>query len=176
MAKKFIKRILPAPHTLQNNRYLKMLGKWASDPNLWYLNRASVAAAVSIGLFVGYIPLPGHMIVAAIIAILLRANLAVALTMCWVVNPLTMIPMFGFAYAIGARILGYSFQELDFHSWHVLIDVWEPLTLGCLICGTFLAVTGNLLVRIYWRYAVAKSWEERQARRSIIVKTAEVID
>lgn len=176
MAKKLIKRFLPAPHTLQNNRYLKILGKWATDPNLWFLNRHSVASAVSIGLFVGYIPLPGHMIVAAIIAILLRANMAVAIAMCWVVNPLTMIPMFGFAYAIGASLLGYSFQDLDFHSWQVILDVWQPLTLGCFLCGTVLAVTGNLLVRFYWRYAVAKSWEERQARRSIITKTIEAID
>lgn len=176
MAKKLIKRFLPAPHTLQNNRYLKILGKWASDPNLWFLNRHSVASAVSIGLFVGYIPLPGHMILAAIVAILLRANIAVAIAMCWVVNPLTMIPMFGFAYAIGAGFLGYSFQELDFHSWHVILDVWQPLSLGCFICGTVLAVAGNLLVRLYWRYAVIKSWEERQARRSIVTKTIEAID
>jgi len=176
MAKKLIKRILPDPHKLRNNRSLKLLGKWATDPNLWYLNRYSVAAAASIGLFVGYIPLPGHMILAAIIAILFRANLPVSLAMCWVVNPLTMIPMFGFAYALGARLLGYSFQDLDFHSWQVVLDVWQPLTLGCLICGSFLAIAGNLLVRIYWRYAVVKSWEERQNRRSIVVKTAEAVD
>lgn len=176
MAKKLIKRILPDPHKLRNNRSLKLLGKWATDPNLWYLNRYSVAAAASIGLFVGYIPLPGHMIVAAIVAILLRANLPVAVAMCWVVNPLTMIPMFGFAYALGAKLLGYSFQDLDFTSWQVIFDVWQPLTLGCFICGATLAIAGNLLVRVYWRYAVAKSWEERQARRNIVSKPAEAID
>ncbi|MCS5711798.1 DUF2062 domain-containing protein [Candidatus Berkiella aquae] len=176
MAKKVFKRIMPSPHKLQNNRSLKMLGKWATDPNLWFLNRSCVATAVSIGLFVGYIPLPGHMIVAAILAILFRANLAIAIVSCWVVNPLTMIPMFGFAYAIGASLLGYSFQDLDFHSWQVLLDVWQPLTLGCLICGTFLAIIGNLLVRTYWRYTVAKSWEERQVRRSITTNAIELAD
>lgn len=176
MAKKFIKRFLPAPHTLRNNRSLKLFGKWATDPSLWYLNRSSVAVAVSIGLFVSYIPLPGHMIVAAIIAIMLRANLAVAIVSCWVVNPLTLIPMFGFAYALGAKLLGYSFQDLDFSSWQIIFDVWQPLTVGCLICGTLLAIAGNILVRVYWRYAVAKSWLQRQTRRNISPTPLEAIE
>lgn len=168
MAKKFIKRYLPDPKKIQKNKYLKIFGKLLDNPNLWHFNRSGIATGSSIGLFVTFIPFPGHMIVAALLSILLRANLPISLAMAWVVNPLTMIPIYGFAYTIGALFLGGSLQDLNFHSFSDFQVVWQPFMLGCLLCGTFLAATSNILVRLYWRYSVTKSWHRRQLKRKAL--------
>jgi len=75
MAKKFIKRYLPDPKKIRNNKNLKIFGKLINDPNLWHLNRYSVSAAFSVGLFIAFVPVPFQMALAAAIAILVRSNL-----------------------------------------------------------------------------------------------------
>ncbi len=167
MAKHFIKRYLPDPQKIQNNKFLRIFGKLLHSPNLWHLNRQSVATAFSIGLFITFIPFPGHMPMAALMAILFRANLPISVALVWVVNPLTIIPMFGFAYTLGAFLLGIALQDLDFKSLTVFLEIWQPMLLGCLLCGTFLATASNVLVRLLWRYSVVKNWRKRQLRRSV---------
>lgn len=164
MARKLLKSYLPDPHKLQNSPWLRIFGRYLTDPKLWRLHRRSVATAFSIGLFVTYIPIPGHMIMAVLSAIMLRANLPVAIALSWVVNPVTVLPMFGFAYSLGAYLLGIPLSDLHFE-WSVLKDIWMPLFLGCFICGSTLAITGNLGIRFYWRYSVAKAWKNRNRTR-----------
>ncbi len=165
MAKKLFKRFLPDSKSIQKNKYLKIFGKFLHNPSLWGLNRHSAATACTIGLFITFIPLPGHMLLAALLAIIFRANLPISLALVWIVNPLTIIPLFGFAFTLGAMILGISIYELDFRSLAILGEAWLPLTIGCLICGTVLGTASNIVVRIIWRYSVAKRWHERQERR-----------
>ncbi|MBI2790480.1 MAG: DUF2062 domain-containing protein [Gammaproteobacteria bacterium] len=167
MAKQVIKRFLPDPKKIQNNKFLKIFGKLLYSPNLWHLNRQSVATAFSIGLFITYIPFPGHMLLAALMSIIFRANLPISVALVWVVNPFTIIPMFGFATTLGAFLLGIALQDLSFNSFAVFQEVWQPFLLGCFICGSLLALAGNVCVRMFWRYTVAKNWRARQLRRSI---------
>ena len=47
-------------------------------PNLWHLHRRSVAGGVAVGMFCGLIPGPFQMIGAAIMSVLFRVNLPVA--------------------------------------------------------------------------------------------------
>ena len=62
MARKLIRKYIPKPHQIQNNRWLAFFGKYIANPNLWHLHRRSVAKAFSIGLFITFIPLPGHIL------------------------------------------------------------------------------------------------------------------
>jgi len=50
-----------------------------------------VASGLGIGLFVAMLPIPGQMILAAMGAMRLRANVAIAIAACWVTNPATQI-------------------------------------------------------------------------------------
>lgn len=165
MAKKLIKKYLPDPNKIKNNKWLKIFGKRVHDPNLWHFNRFSVATACSVGLFIGYLPLPGHMITAAFFAMFLRANLPVSVLLVWIANPFTYVPMFSFAYALGASLMGIHASELDFSSIFKFHDTLEPLFLGSIICGGVLALLGNIGLRVYWRYSVSKSWRKRQLMR-----------
>ncbi|ADE13715.1 conserved hypothetical protein [Nitrosococcus halophilus Nc 4] len=174
MPRRFLRRYLPPPHRLKEHKQLQYLGEWLSVPNLWHLNRRSVAGAVSIGLFIAFLPLPGQMLVAAIAAVWTRVNLPVSVLMVWVTNPLTMGPIFFFAYKVGTWLLGISVQEVTFElTWHWLqtrlVTIWEPFLLGCLVVGLVVGLTGGMLTLGLWRMEVGRRWKERK-RRKIIPK------
>lgn len=173
MARKFLRKYLPHPNKIRNNRWLAFFGNYLVNPCLWHLHRRSVAKAFSIGLFITYIPAPGHSLFAALCAILLRANLPVSIALSWLVNPLTLVPLFGFAYTLGASLLGIPLSDFHFE-WNLIKTIWPPLALGCFICGTTLAIAGNLGIRLYWRYSVAKAWKNRRLRRLAVSFNASV--
>ncbi|MBS0287864.1 MAG: DUF2062 domain-containing protein [Proteobacteria bacterium] len=170
MAKKFFKKYMPSSHKIYENRYLRHFSHLFSTPNLWHLNRYSVATAMSIGLFVGYMPIPGHMIIAAIVALLVQANLPLSIALVWVNNPFTIAPMFIFAYELGAHLLQVPHEtfHIELSTYWILHELkryYEPLLLGCFISGSVLAVLGNIFVRLFWRYHVVSAWRKRAKQR-----------
>lgn len=181
MAKKFFQRWLPDPHQIRESKYLRMLGPLSHNPNLWHLNRYSVATAFSIGLFCAWIPLPLHMLMAALLAVLFHANLPLSVTLVWVVNPLTMVPLFFFAYKLGATLLSIPIQHFHFEmsfewfleSMHLYA---EPLGLGCLVLGALCAMFGNLFVRLLWRHQVVKHWKQRKLKRVASLQRLKQLD
>ena len=100
MPRKFIKKHLPSEQTLRGNTSLKWLSKYIKHPSLWHLNRKSVSRAFLAGVFCAFLPIPMQMVVAALLAILIRANLAVSIGLVWISNPLTMPPIFFFTYSL----------------------------------------------------------------------------
>ena len=65
MPKKLIKKFMPDPEKLKEQKSLQFLGDRIHEPNLWHLNRKSVSLAFAIGLFAAWIPTPGQMVIAA---------------------------------------------------------------------------------------------------------------
>lgn len=165
MIKKYIKRVTPSAHQIRNNRFLKRFGNLLNAGHLWHINKNQVALSLSIGVFIAFIPLPGHMLIAALLAILLRANLPVAIASVWVSNPFTMLPMYGFGYFLGAHILGVSIEHIEFNSWKVILDFWQPLFLGCVLLGAICALMANIILRFVWIYSVNRQWQKRQLAR-----------
>jgi len=169
MPRKLIKRYLPEAHHVRDHRHLKLFGDRLHDPNLWHLNRRSVSGAFAVGLFCAFIPLPAQMLVAAAIAILVRVNLPLSVALVWVTNPLTIPPMFYAAYRVGAWVMGYAPEALNFEptlEWFTgqFADKWQPFLLGCLIMGTVSAGLGYALVRLAWRLYVIRRWGRRHGR------------
>lgn len=167
MLKDFIKKYLPDPETLKKHKNLQFLGERLHEPNLWYLSRRSVAIAFAIGLFCAWIPIPGQMAIAAIGALYFRANLPISVALVWLTNPLTMPPMFYFAYLVGLKLLNQPYPESDFEfSLESLIagfeDIWQPFLLGCLILGIISSILGYSGIQGIWRYSVSKQWISRK--------------
>ncbi len=170
MPKKLFKRWMPDPKSLKSHKHLQLFGKLIHDPNLWHLNRYSVATAFSVGIFCAFVPIPFQMVLAAAVAILFRANFPISVTLVWITNPLTMPPIFYFAFRVGAAILnrepkGFNF-ELSFE-WisQSFKTIGPPFFLGCFVCGTLIAILGNIIIRLAWRYSVSKNWNERRLKR-----------
>jgi uncharacterized protein (DUF2062 family) len=170
MAKKLLKRYLPNTRTIREHKHLQIFGTLLHDPNLWHLNRYSVATAFSVGLFVAFVPIPFQMVLAAAIAIIFRANLPISAALVWVSNPITMPPLFYSAYKLGGAILGRTPGKFNFEltfEWLLngLGAIWQPFLLGCFICGSLLAIFGNLFIRALWRYSVSRDWNIRKLKR-----------
>jgi uncharacterized protein (DUF2062 family) len=170
MPRKLIKRYLPDHRKLRDHKHLRVFGTLLHDPNLWHLNRRSVAGASAVGLFVAFIPVPFHMVIAAAAAIGLRVNMPIAVALVWVTNPVTMPFLFYLAYKVGAALLGTPPRTFHFElslAWlgNGLLAIWEPFLLGCLVFGAAAPAAGYLLVRTLWRIAVLRKWRLRKQRR-----------
>lgn len=170
MPRRFIRRYMPHPDRVKENRSLRFLGTLIHDPNLWHLNRHSVARAMAIGLFWAMIPMPMQMLAAASCAIPSRANLPIAVGLVWLTNPLTMPPVFYCNYRVGTWLLGTPTFAMPEHltlDWvtSLLQTHWQPLYLGSLVMAILLAGMGYGLTQLYWRWWVGRSWRRRQANR-----------
>lgn len=83
-------RLLRSPRLRRRPWLLKILAP-IFDRNLWHPCRENVASGLSVGLFMAMLPMPGQMILAAIVGMQVRANVVIAIAACWVTNPLTQL-------------------------------------------------------------------------------------
>ena len=160
---------MPNPDTFKEHKSLQFLGDRLHEPNLWHLNRRSVSRAFAIGLFAAWIPLPSQMAIAAVAAFYFRANLPISVVLVWLSNPLTMPPLFYFAYQVGLWGLSMPASETEFEfsldgAMNGLGDIWQPFLLGCLIMGIICSAVGYAGISLFWRMHVLKQWEKRQNR------------
>ncbi len=175
MAKKLIKKYLPNRKVITDNRLIRLLGPRLHDPSLWHINRKSFSGAIAIGVFFAFMPVPFQMLLAALAAISLRFNILVAVPTVWISNPITLAPMFYFCYRIGAAILDIHADKFNFElsfNWVVtgMLDIWQPLVLGCLVVGLVSATASYWLMQFLWRYHLwtrIKNRRERRRRRKL---------
>ncbi len=179
--KKLFRKHLPDADSVRANRLVAMFGTLLSHPNLWHLNRDSVAGAVAIGLFSGLVPGPLQMLAALLLAIPLKRNLPVALLMTIYTNPFTIVPLYLLAYGYGSLLLGVNQAPLahepfvmDWANWmgsfQALVDwflaLGKPLLVGLVALALTLAALGYAAVQLGWRIYVRLAWRARQARRN----------
>ena len=72
MPKKALKSLVPSAARIREIKSLHVLGDWIYATNLWHLNRYSASMAFFVGLFVAFLPIPGQMVVAALLAVAMR--------------------------------------------------------------------------------------------------------
>lgn len=169
MPKKFIKRFLPDNRHFHDTSQLRPFKRFLHHPCLWHLNRRTVSGAVAIGLFCAYLPMPLEMLVAAMMAILFKVNLPISVSLVWISNPVTWLPMYGAGYLLGATLLGMetvSYEEMTM-SW--LMSQVVPLWLGSIILGSLLSLAGYLATRGLWRIYTVQNWQKRRNRKEKIL-------
>jgi uncharacterized protein (DUF2062 family) len=170
MPRKIIKRLFPHHDKIREHKHLQFLGPLLHDPNLLHLNRRSISGAFAVGMFMGWVPVPFQMVLAAIAAIIFRVNLPISVVLVWFTNPVTMPPMFYFAYKLGAWILNEPATHFTFElsfQWlsESLHAIWEPFLLGCFTLSVASSLIGYLAIRALWRVLVIQSWKERKQTR-----------
>lgn len=136
-----------------------------ADPNLWHINRHSLAGAAFIGVFTGLLPIPMQMALAAILAVRFRCNLPLSVVLVWLSNPLTYIPIFYFTYRVGAWML--CLHPSSPHGINVawFVEQLVPLWVGSLTCAVIGGLLSYLAVKLFWRVAIIRSWRLRARRR-----------
>jgi uncharacterized protein len=170
MPKKRLQKLFPTPEQVRQNKSLAFLAPLMGKPNLWHLNRRSVAQAFFIGIFCAFIPMPFQMALAAVLAFYLNSNLPISVGLVWLSNPITMPPLFYATYSLGAYLLDIPAREFNSDMsldslFAQLNDIWLPLYLGSLLAGLIFASLGYIGMRILWRMHVVSHWNKRKAER-----------
>lgn len=169
MPRRFFRRFSLKRERLVHQWYLAPFKNLLQDPALWGVRRRNVVPAVAMGLFIAWLPFPGHMLASTLLAIALRINIPVAVLACLVSNPITMGPMYYFAFRFGAWLLGTEPRPFDFDlsfAWmrDGLVYVWNPLLLGCVLLGAASAIVAYVTLDLLWRASVARHKKDRTSR------------
>ena len=154
---------------VREHKSLHIFGRLLDDPNLFHLNETSVPRAFGIGLFCAWIPLPLQMLVSVTAAIVLRANVPLAALLVWITNPITIPPMFYFAYVVGTWVTGEPAQLFEFQlsmEWLMLElgEIGVPLLIGSTILGIISGLIGYIGMRFYWNKRLARLMSIRVKR------------
>jgi len=170
--------MLPDHATVKQSRWIRPFGAWLHYPNLWHLHRRSVAGGVAVGMFCGLIPGPFQMIGAALLSMLFRVNLPVAMFTTLYTNPFTILPLYVLAYQLGALVTGQndvssghlSIPDMGWSNWYTVLPEWllslgKPFALGLPLLALILAVLGYFAVRVLWYWMVMREWKKRAERR-----------
>lgn len=167
MPRRLFRRLSPARHEVLGQRWLRPLRRWLDHPDLWAIRRRSVAPGVALGLFWLWMPIPGHSIGAGLSAIALRVHLPLAMLTTFIVNPLTILPIYYTGYRLGRVVLDTPeiVVEASGTDWLTtqLYASWQPLLAGCLLLGVSSAAIGYFVIDLAWR---ARIGQYRATRRS----------
>lgn len=171
MAYEFLKRFTPSPGTLEGRWYFRLFGSRVAHPGLWSLQRRAVTGAFGAGLAICFVPLPVHLPLAALAAIVWRLNLPMIIATVFLVNPLTALPIYYGAYRIGAAALREPLHRFAFHpSWewlqHGLGPAWKPFLIGCLICSVVAGFAGRIGLELLLRARVRRRYRRRHRSAS----------
>lgn len=136
-------------------------------PVYWTLNRRNVTRAFAMGLFISFVPLPIHFLLAAGLALILRLNVPAAVAGTFFTNPFTMVPLYLSAYWIGTQILGVPERPVAFEmSWDWLmtglLPIWKPFLLGCAVMGLLSAMAGYAIVGGLWHVTLVMKYHKRK--------------
>lgn len=181
MQNKF-KRLLPTPESVRNNRWLRWMGPVIHHPRLWHFSRKGIAAGLAIGIFFGLLIPIAQIPFSAAMAVILRANLPVAMASTLVTNPVTFGPVYYAAYQLGKWILGepamvegevppmaVPVEAADGGSagfvaslqavFEYVTTVGKPLVLGLAILAVVCGLT------VYWTTSLVLAWRVRRNRQ-----------
>jgi uncharacterized protein len=130
------------------------------DHELWGVRRKTVLPAVAWGVFVAFLPIPGHVLAGVLGSLILRCNIPVAALATFISNPLTIGPIYYFCYRVGAKLLGLTPGEFDIElsfDWlsSTFLSIWQPLLLGCVLVGAIAALIAYVLLDVIWRSSLA---------------------
>lgn len=169
MPRRFFRRVSRSYLRKERPWYLKPFDALFAHPTFFSVSRRSIAGAIWIGLFIGFLPIPGQTVLGILAALLLRVNVPIAAVTTWVTNPVTMGPIFFSTYSLGRMILGIPPQAFRIElSWDWVttnfVAIGKPLLLGSFISATIVASTGYVLVSVLWRLMVAARFRRRHGQ------------
>jgi uncharacterized protein len=187
--KKRLKAWLPTPQAIKDNRWLRWMGPALQHPRLWHFSRKGIAMGLALGIFFGLLIPVAQMPLAAGAAIVLRANLPMAVASTLVTNPVTFGPVYYGAYHLGKAILGHdpvsdeqagayldtalkdppadaSWRHRFKRSIRQLTTVGKPLVLGLAIMAVACGLLVYFLFSAVWTLRVR--WNRSRRLRSRI--------
>lgn len=181
--KKRLKAWLPSPDSIRNNRWLRWLGPTLHHPRLWHFSRKGIAMGLALGIFFGLLVPVAQMPLSAAAAVILRANLPMAVASTLVTNPVTFGPVYYGAYRVGKAVLGEpplteaqasallerAVKTQQAEGWKDRLDgalrrlttVGKPLVVGLAIVATVSGLAVYFIISAIWTLRVRWSRSRR---------------
>ena len=78
MPRRFFRKFRLNREKLRKQWWIAPFDHLLHDPNLWAIRRRTVVPAFALGLFVAYLPFPGHVLTGIVLGVLLRINVPVS--------------------------------------------------------------------------------------------------
>lgn len=165
---------VPTREQLGRNRWIKPFAHLVLRSDLWRFNRRSVPRGVALGLFTGILVPFAHSAVAAVTAVVARANVPVAIVTTWSSNPLTWPLIFPGAIFVSRR-LGWPVDMNAYDALHargasvgewigwLVSDAAPPLLFGLFVIATVLASLGYVVTSVGWRLWIGRKRRQRLA-------------
>lgn len=121
---------------------------------LWSWKQPNVERSLYIGWIVTLLPFGGvQILLAALMAVLLKGNLTVATGLQFISNPLTAAPLYVSTYFVGKQVM--SVAGLEPEGW--LSGALAFLVAGGLVCGIAAALVSQIALRL-WKARRARLW------------------
>jgi len=171
MPRRFFRKFAFKRHEMSKQWFMTPFQHLLHDHRFWGIRRRCVVPGFAAGLFIAFLPFPGHTLLGALTALALRINIPVTAVSTWVSNPLTMGPMYYMAYRLGVRILDVPPKPFNFElslEWvtHTFVNIWQPMLLGSVLLGGAAALIGYAALDLLWRVSIGNyKARKRQKRR-----------
>jgi uncharacterized protein (DUF2062 family) len=172
-ARGWLARLVPTREAIAANRWMRPFAGNVLRPDLWRFTRRSVPRGVALGLFIGVIVPMAHFVIAAVLAVVVRANVPAALAATFIGNPLTVAGLWWVGYRIGETVLHadalthvapvaatMQVTQTDQFLAH-LTGAGEDTALGLLVIAVVCSALGYLVSAWLWRLRVMRKRRER---------------
>jgi uncharacterized protein (DUF2062 family) len=175
-----MQRHVPCREQLERNRWVRPFAHHLLRPELWRLTRRSVPRGVALGLFVGVMIPLAHFVVAAFIAILIRANIPAAMLATFIGFPVIYVGLLAAAAKIGGLLLRVDAitasepitQVIDssgiqhwlhraMHLAHWVEGKGPSVILGLFVIASALSLIGYFGSSVFWRWWIGRKWRSR---------------
>ncbi len=171
---------MPTREGMAENKYIRPFAHRVLRSELWRFNRRSVPRGVALGVIAAVVPV-AQMLIAALLALPVRANVPVAVATTFITNPFTTPFILAASYKVGQHML--RIDSLTYgrplnavaHSDHV--ETWMEwftgnagliamnTAVGLVTLAIVCAALGYLLASFGWRWWIAHKWKQRAKRR-----------
>lgn len=181
--KRWLKKWLPSSESMHRNKSLRWLFSWFHEhPYLFSLNRRTVAKGVAAGLLVAFIPLPGQIFLAGVLAFVFHANLPIAVVSTLITNPLTFVPITYMIYQVGTYITQSNdmnsiikIDTFEFH-WYNFRLIWQEIgafvsllgknyLVGLAFVSLGASLIGYFLINIIWKISILWHLRSKKHRK-----------
>jgi uncharacterized protein (DUF2062 family) len=184
MPKKFLRRVLPNRVSIQKISICRRFDDRLNIPELWHVQRDSVALGLAIGVFCGMIPGPLQVISALALTIIFRVNLPIAIIGTCLTNPITIVPIYMLAYGLGQSLLGmpnwrqlpdlpvtdWTTPSIALQNWMAWVgDLGTPWVIGMIVLASAMAALAYCATQVIWRtieYLKLQAHKRRRKERA----------
>ncbi|MEO6151757.1 MAG: DUF2062 domain-containing protein [Croceibacterium sp.] len=171
----WLQRHLPTREQLERNRFMRPFADRLLRSELWRFTRRSVPRGVALGLFIGVMIPLAHFVVAAFLAVFVRANIPAALAATFIGFPVIYVFLVALAYRVGEWLLhvdaATQIQPISEtmqatqtdHLLQQLTGAGLDTAFGLLVIASVLASVGYLASSFAWRLWIARKRHRRLA-------------